>query len=232
MKKILIVEDDQDIINLFKLHLTGSAFELVAFTSGSGAIAYLKSNRCDFILLDIMLPDKDGIEVCKSIRQLDIQTPIMMVSARSEEIDKVLALEVGADDYLTKPFSIRELIARIKAHLRSRELLAQTPAIVPQEIRFRELVVDNNLKKVSLNNKRLELTQKEFDLLLQLVRNPGKTYSRLELLTLVWGYTISGYEHTVTSHINRLRIKIEKDLNDPQYILTSWGTGYRVADES
>ncbi|RYU89602.1 response regulator transcription factor [Mucilaginibacter terrigena] len=229
MKKILLVEDDPDIIQLLNLHLSEPAYHLTACSSGNEAIQNIRDNAFDFVLLDIMLPDKDGIEVCKAIREQKIKTPIMMLSSRSEEIDKVLALEMGADDYMTKPFSIRELTARIKAHLRSREPVLET---VPSEIRFKDLVIDSHLKKATLKNKRLELTQKEFDLLLQLAQNPGKTYSRLELLALVWKYTISDYEHTVTSHINRLRIKIEANISDPQYILTSWGVGYRFADET
>ena len=229
MKKILLVEDDPDIIQLLNLHLSEPAYQLTSCSSGREAIQNIRDDAFDFVLLDIMLPDKDGIEVCRAIREQKVKTPIMMLSARSEEIDKVLALEMGADDYMTKPFSVRELNARIKAHLRSRE--PEAPIESVQEIRFKELVIDNNLKKVSLKNKRLELTQKEFDLLLQLARNPGKTYSRQELLQLVWGYNISEYEHTVTSHINRLRIKLETDLNKPQYILTTWGVGYRFTDE-
>ncbi|RWY51218.1 response regulator transcription factor [Mucilaginibacter gilvus] len=229
MKKILLVEDDPDIIKLFNLHLNEPAYCLTAFMSGDEAIKSVAKDTFDFVILDIMLPDKDGIEVCRAIRQQQVKTPIMMLSARSEEIDKVLALEMGADDYMTKPFSMRELTARIKAHLRSREPDLQ--ADTQTEIKFKDLLIDNNLKKVCLKNKRVDLTQKEFDLLLQLASNPGKTYSRPELLALVWGYTISDYEHTVTSHINRLRIKLETNLSDPQYILTSWGVGYRFADE-
>jgi DNA-binding response OmpR family regulator len=137
---------------------------------------------------------------------------------------------MGADDYMTKPFSVRELSARIKAHLRSRE--PEVAVETPLDIRLKDLVIHVHLKKVSLNSKRVDLTQKEFALLLQLARNPGKTYTRLELLAIVWGYTISDYEHTVTSHINRLRIKLEPNLNSPQYILTTWGVGYRFADEN
>ena len=230
MKKILLVEDDPDIIELLNLNLKEPAYCLISCTTANEALLNIKKTSFDFILLDIGLPDKDGVEVCRAIRSEQLKTPIMMLSARSEEIDKVLALEMGADDYMTKPFSVRELNARIKAHLRSRE--PEIALETKQNIRFKELLIDNHLKKVSLKNKRLDLTQKEFDLLLQLARNPGKTYNRQELLQLVWGYNISEYEHTVTSHINRLRIKLETDLNNPQYILTTWGVGYRFADET
>jgi two-component system alkaline phosphatase synthesis response regulator PhoP len=231
MKKLLLAEDDQDIIKLLNLHLVKPEYEFTFCSLGEEAIKQALSKQFDLIILDITLPDKDGIEVCKTIRKNCIEVPVMMLSARTEEIDKVLAFEFGADDYMTKPFSIREFLARIKAHLRRSDQVPQIPAALQEEIRFKSLVIDKELRKASLKNKRLEFTPKEFDLLLLLANNPGKTFNRTELLKLVWGYSISGYEHTVTSHINRIRTKLETNLDVPQYILTSWGIGYRFSDE-
>jgi len=231
MKKLLLAEDDQDIIKLLNLHLVKPEYEFTFCSLGEEAIKQALSKQFDLIILDITLPDKDGIEVCKTIRKNCIEVPVMMLSARTEEIDKVLAFEFGVDDYMTKPFSIREFLARIKAHLRRSDQVPQIPAALQEEIRFKSLVIDKELRKASLKNKRLEFTPKEFDLLLLLANNPGKTFNRTELLKLVWGYSISGYEHTVTSHINRIRTKLETDLDAPQYILTSWGIGYRFSDE-
>jgi len=231
MKKLLLAEDDPDIIKLLNLHLIKPEYEFSFCSLGEEAIKQALTKQFDLIILDITLPDKDGIEVCKTIRKNLIQVPVMMLSAKTEDIDKVLAFEFGADDYMTKPFSIRELLARIKAHLRRSDQVPQIPAALQEEIRFKSLVIDKELRKASLKNKRLEFTPKEFDLLLLLANNPGKTFNRTELLKLVWGYSISGYEHTVTSHINRIRTKLETDLDAPQYILTSWGIGYRFSDE-
>jgi DNA-binding response OmpR family regulator len=169
------------------------------------------------------------MEICKALRAKKIGTPIMMLTCHSEETDKVLALELGADDYITKPFGILELMARVKALLRRADnyLMTELPK---KEIFYKELHIDVDKRKACINGQRLELTPKEFDLLLLLATNPGKTFSLHELLEQVWGYAFTGYEHTITSHINRLRIKLEKDLNYPQYILTSWGTGYRFSE--
>jgi len=154
-----------------------------------------------------------------------------MLTARTEEIDKIIGLETGADDYITKPFNIRELIARVKAILRRTELSKNAVNAPDKIISFGELMVDPQKRKVTRGKAKIELTQKEFDLLYLFVSNPGKSYTRDNLLTLVWGYEFSGYEHTVNSHINRLRAKIEPDQNKPQYILTTWGIGYRFTDE-
>ena len=181
----------------------------------------------DRVILDLTLPDMDGMEVCKGIRDNKISSAILMLTSKSEEIDKVLALELGADDYVTKPFGIRELMARTKALIRRSEQAPQHAPEHGKEIIIKDLAIDLNLRKASLNGSRIELTPKEFDLLVLLASNPGKAFTRQELLEQVWGYSFSGYEHTVTAHINRLRIKIETDLDQPQYILTSWGIGYR-----
>jgi DNA-binding response OmpR family regulator len=173
-----------------------------------------------------MLPKLDGLEICKEVRRKDIYTPILMLTSKSEEIDKVIGLEVGADDYLTKPFGIREFIARVKAIFRRIEAI-QKETDNENDIITGPLTIEVTKRKVILNGERIDLTPKEFDLLHLLASHPGRTYTREQLLSLLWGYQYNGYEHTVNSHINRLRTKIESDLSNPKYILTSWGVGYR-----
>jgi len=174
----------------------------------------------------------NGMEVCRKLRQTDRQTPILMLTARSEEIDKVMGLETGADDYLTKPFSIREFIARVKVIFRRKEeRVNKTNLSNEPKLKFNDLEIDVDKRKIILDNTRIELSPKEFELLTLLASNPGKSYSRKKLLSLVWGYDFDGYEHTVNSHINRLRGKIEHDISNPKYILTTWGIGYRFNEE-
>jgi two-component system alkaline phosphatase synthesis response regulator PhoP len=230
MHQILLVEDDPEIVNLLKLNFDASLYELTMSNNGNDALRKASAKNYHLIILDIMLPGIDGIEVCKKLRERNITTPIIMLTSRSEEIDKVLALELGADDYITKPFSIRELIARTKAILRRTEsnLNASKDEVI--EIRINDLYINKEKMKASLKDKRLDLTAKEFELLYLLAANRGKTFSRQELLEVIWGYSFSGYEHTVTSHINRLRMKIEPDLQKPSYILTTWGIGYRFTE--
>jgi len=227
MRKILLVEDDPEITNLLALHFKEPNYLLT--TSGNGREGLEKALRgaFDLVILDLTLPEMDGMEVCKGIRDNKVNCAIMMLTSKSEEIDKVVALELGADDYVTKPFGVRELMARVKALIRRSEQLVQPVAEQVKEILVRDLSIDLDLRKVSLKGERLDLTPKEFDLLVLLASHPGKAFTRQELLEKVWGYTFSGYEHTVTAHINRLRMKIEANPEEPEYILTSWGIGYR-----
>ena len=183
----------------------------------------------DLYLLDVMLPGMDGLEICRRLRHERPNVPILMLTARSEEIDKVLGLETGADDYMTKPFSIRELQARVKGLFRRTNTMAEVDG--KTILTRHEMLIDLDKRKVTMKGVRLELTPKEFELLSLLASHPGTTYSRQRLLNLVWGYEYEGYEHTVNSHINRLRVKVEADLNDPKYILTTWGVGYRFNDQ-
>ena len=181
-----------------------------------------------------MLPKMDGMEVCRRIRAEEVRTPILMLTSKSEEIDKVLGLELGADDYMTKPFGIREFQARVKALLRRMDqwkALAQKEGEHPPKLQFGDLGIDLDKRKVTINNERVDLSPKEFELLSLLASNPGKSYDRNKILNLVWGYDFDGYEHTVNSHINRLRGKIEPNLQTPTYILTTWGVGYRFNEE-
>lgn len=230
MKNILLVEDDPEITKLLRLHFQPNEFTVSSSYNGASALEKISAENYDLIILDIKLPDMNGIELCRHIRNTNTTVPVMMLTSLAEEADKVTALETGADDYITKPFSILELIARTKALLRRAE---QNKALPDEETQFSfgELYVNKNKRIATLHNKRLELTVKEFDLLFLLAANAGKTFGRNEILEKVWGYSFAGYEHTVTSHINRLRIKIEANLADPKYILTSWGTGYRFSDE-
>jgi DNA-binding response OmpR family regulator len=231
MRNVLVVEDDRDISKLLSIHLADLGCQVEVATTGDVGYQKAREQHFDLVVLDIMLPVMDGIEICSKLRAADISTPILMLTAKSEEIDKVLGLETGADDYLAKPFSVREFIARVKAIFRRATL--NNPASEGQKpsMKFEDLVIDHRKRKVLINGNRIELTPKEYDLLLLLASNPGKSYSREDLLSLVWGYEFNGYEHTVNSHINRLRSKIEPDLVKPKYVLTTWGVGYRFNDE-
>ena len=231
MKNILLIEDDISIVELVAIHLKDIYCEITKAHSGIDGLNLATKNKYDMIILDVMLPGMDGIEICRRLRAEKIFTPILMLTARSEEIDKIIGLETGADDYLTKPFSIREFIARVKAILRRTEMVNSEKEIVEEIFKCSELIIDPIKRKVTLAGLKVELTPKEFDLLYLFMSNPGTSYSRENLLNLVWGYEFSGYEHTVNSHINRLRTKIEADLTTPKYILTTWGIGYRFTDE-
>jgi two-component system, OmpR family, alkaline phosphatase synthesis response regulator PhoP len=232
MRKVLIVEDDRDIVELLKIHLKDLQCDCDVAYQGDVGLQKALDNSYDLLILDLMLPRKDGMEICREVRSRNTRVPILMLTAKSEEIDKVLGLEMGADDYLTKPFSVREFIARAKALFRRTEMLTGNPQKNGNTLlQFGDLGVDMDKRKVTLNDKRIELSPKEFDLLSLLASNPGKSYDRAKILNLVWGYEFEGYEHTVNSHINRLRAKIEPDIQQPTYILTTWGVGYRFNED-
>ena len=229
MKKALIVEDEKHIVELLSIHLKDLNLDVDTANNGKDGLEYALSNDYSVILLDIMMPEKDGIEVCRELRAAGVKTPILMLTAKSEEFDKVLGLEIGADDYLTKPFSVIELIARVKALLRRYDFY-QEPKPTSAIIKVDELEINLDKRQVKLDQVLLDLTPKEFDLLYLLANNPGKSYSREQLLKTVWGYDFKGYEHTVNSHVNRLRGKVEKDANHPEFIKTVWGIGYAFKD--
>ena len=232
MEKALIIEDDQDIANLISIHLSDMALDVETSLDGKGGLLKALNNIYKIIILDVRLPGMDGFEICKKLRLEKNQTPILMVTSKSEEIDKIIGLEIGADDYLTKPFSIRELMARVKALLRRAEIVKQTLITDGNhEISYEGLYINITLRIVEVHGKRIELSPKEFDLLVLFASNPGRTYTRVHLLELVWGYQFEGYEHTVNTHINRLRSKIESNLNAPEFILTTWGVGYKFRAE-
>lgn len=233
MKKVLVVEDDPNIVELLSIHLQDLNCILDKSYHGEEGCKKALQHGYDLIILDVMLPGMDGIEICRKVRAQNVQTPILMLTAKSEEIDKVLGLEMGADDYLTKPFSIREFIARVKAIFRRMEMIGQSELKQKSKslLNYGALSIDLDKHKVSIKNQRIDLSPKEFELLSLLASNPGKSYDRSKILNLVWGYDFDGYEHTVNSHINRLRNKIEPDIQHPTYILTTWGVGYRFNEE-
>ena len=230
-RKILVVEDNQDLARLLELHLRDLAYDVdLAFDGDKGWARFIQ-NTYDLVILDLMLPGIDGMEICRRIRARPAYTAILMLTSKSAELDRVLGLEMGADDYVTKPFSIRELMARVKAIFRRIDKLQsdnqpERPAI----IRAGNLTIEPDRRKVSLNDRTVDLTAKEFDLLLHFARHAGRVFTRAQLLDKVWGYGHDGYEHTVNSHINRLRAKIEKNPAQPEYVLTVWGVGYKFAE--
>ncbi|QLG47039.1 response regulator transcription factor [Costertonia aggregata] len=230
MKHILIIEDDLEIVRLLEIHLTDSIYKTSKAMDGALGLKMALENDYDLILLDLTLPTLDGVEICKKLRAKK-NTPVIMLTAKSEEIDRVLGLEIGADDYITKPFSIRELLARIKAVMRRTDSKPDHQKD-SSSIAAEGLHIDVDKRKVVLGNQKIELSPKEFELLVLMASNPGRNYTRTELLNMIWGYNFEGYEHTVNSHINRLRAKIESDMTNPTYILTTWGVGYKFNEDS
>jgi len=230
-KKILIIEDNRDLARLLKSHLQDLAFQVDLVFDGISGMVRADSDHYDLVILDLMLPGLDGVEICQRLRRKSSYVPILMLTAKSSEMDRVVGLEVGADDYVTKPFSIRELLARVKAIFRRvDELKDGAKEDFQAVIRTGVLVIDPIKRSAHIAGRLMDLTAKEFDLLLHFARNPGKVYTRSQLLDIVWGYGYEGYEHTVNSHINRLRAKIEKDPAHPVYVLTVWGVGYKFIE--
>jgi DNA-binding response OmpR family regulator len=230
-RTILVIEDDRDIAKLVELHIRDLGHAVRVVHDGTEGLAAALATPYDLIILDVMLPGMDGLDVCRQLRANPTYVPILMLTAKSSELDRVLGLEVGADDYLTKPFSVRELLARVKALFRRAEAFASKPTVaVHKRIQAGNLCIDVEKRTVTVRGVHRDLTAKEFDLLLQFAEHPGRVYTRVQLLDLVWGYGHDGYEHTVNSHINRLRAKIEKDSARPEFILTVWGIGYKFRD--
>lgn len=229
--RVLVVEDDPDIGRLIEMHLS-NLYDTRLVENGLLAFELACSESWDLLVLDLQLPGKDGLEICRDLRGQGNPVPVLMVTSRSTEIDRVLGLEMGADDYLVKPFSVIELVARIKAILRRVSMDSRVPdeAVSPDELTSKrhELVVNTRLHRVTRGGASVELTGKEFDLLSYFVENPESVFSRAHLLYRVWGQGQEGYEHTVNSHINRLRAKIEDDPTQPRIIVTVWGVGYRL----
>ncbi len=227
MAHILVVEDDKDIAHLTSMHLKDAAYTVDTVHDGEDGLNAALSKAYDLLVLDIMLPGIDGLEICRHVREKKPNTLVLMLTAKSSEIDRVLGLEIGADDYLTKPFSMRELQARVKALLRRKVQFEGKEAQESSSITAGNLFIDLEKREVTREAKVIALTAKEFDLLVQFAKHPGKAYSRTQLLDLVWGYGYEGFEHTVNSHINRLRAKLELDPAAPEYIQTVWGIGYK-----
>lgn len=232
-KQVLLVEDDEDISRLIKLHLGDIGVETTCILNGQDAWTALQKERYDLLILDIMLPGMNGLDICKQYRGGNYPyTPILMLTSRSSEIDRVLGLELGADDYLTKPFSMMEMVARVKALLRRVDALSKNADQGSQIISFDTLSINTDSREVISDGNKLDLTAKEFDLLYYFACHPGQVFNRAQLLDQVWGYGHEGYEHTVNSHINRLRSKLENNPREPRYIKTVWGVGYQFIAEA
>ena len=237
---ILVAEDQTDIRELLVMNLRSAGYEVTAVGDGEQALARHTERASDLLILDLMMPRVDGLEVCKALRAKGSATPILMLTAKSTELDRVLGLELGADDYLTKPFSLAELLARVKALLRRAALLAaaqanaQAAGLAGQKgaaaIHNGELEILPAKRQVRCRGTLIDFTALEFELLLHFASHPGHVFSRSQLLNAVWGYTHDGYEHTVTTHINRLRAKLEADPLRPVLILTARGAGYKMRD--
>jgi two-component system, OmpR family, alkaline phosphatase synthesis response regulator PhoP len=230
MEKILIVEDDPNIAELVALHLRDAGCTVTIENDGIRGHDRALRETFDLFLLDINLPKMSGLEICRAIRKHKKYVPIVMMTAKSEENDIVTGLEVGADDYITKPFGVKELVARIRAVLRRTQAMNADMSKMGKVLQFSDMTIDAENRTVVLKGDRVDLTPKEFDLLFILAKKPGRSHSRQQLLDAVWGYEFEGLEHTVNSHINRLRMKIEADVQNPTYILTTWGLGYRFND--
>jgi DNA-binding response OmpR family regulator len=225
-RKILLIEDELDIAELLSLHLADIGAEVTHADEGVRGLSLALQNCWDLILLDLTLPRCDGLDICQQIRQSNPVTPIIMVTARTSEADRIRGLEIGADDYVTKPFSVLELMARIKAMFRRVEAIRQSPE--PGVISVSDIVLNPDTHVVHIDGKPVSLTVKEFDLLKHFAQAPGRVFKRSELLEKVWGHSHAGYLHTVNTHINRLRSKIEPDPGSPRYITTVWGVGYKL----
>ena len=230
-RRILVVEDDADIAEILRLHLADEGYGVDWAGSGEAGLENLGARRYDALILDIMLPGIDGLEVCRRVRAMPHYTPIIIISARSGETHRVLGLELGADDYVTKPFSLMELVARVRALFRRVDALGRASSQEPGVLDTGVLRIDPVARVVRCKGAPVELTAREFDLMFFFARHPGRVFSRMDLLNQVWGYSHEGYEHTVNTHINRLRSKIESDPSRPALIRTVWGVGYKFTPE-
>ncbi len=233
-RRILLVEDEQDIAELVSLHLQDLCDEFVVAADGYEGMRLATTETWSLAILDLCLPGPDGLEICQAIRRDSAYLPILMLTSKSAELDRVLGLETGADDYLTKPFSVLELVARVRAIFRRIKNLQQTSQAdndQARNVRAGDLTIDPTRREVMLGSRQIDLTAREFDLLNYFARNPGRVFRRADLLDNVWGYGHEGYEHTVNSHINRLRAKIETNPSKPEKIVTVWGVGYKFLSQ-
>ena len=227
-QRILVIEDERDIADLIDLHLRDLDYAVTVARDGNAGLRQATSRRWDMIILDLRLPGIDGLEICRQIRRESQYVPILMLTSKSSELDRVVGLEVGADDYVTKPFSVLELKARVRAMLRRSQLPETARDRSPPTVKVGNVTIDPATRHATVRDEAVELTAKEFDLLLHFANNPGRVFKRAQLLDSVWGYGHAGYEHTVNSHINRLRAKIENDPTHPELIVTVWGVGYKM----
>jgi DNA-binding response OmpR family regulator len=229
--KILVADDEEDIVDIIKIYLESEGYEVITASDGFETLKKAEYESPHLIILDIMMPKLDGFEVCRRIRA-EMSTPILILTARrTEDVDKVIGLELGADDYMIKPFDSRELVARVKALLRRtyrEDYQVRSPT---ETIKFKDLIIDIQRRQVNIRGKSLQLTVKEFDLLFFLASHPGRVYSRDQLLDEVWGRDCVVGPRTVDVHIRRLREQIESNAAEPEYIQTVWGIGYKFAEE-
>lgn len=233
MSNIVIVEDDKSIAEMLQFHMKEQGFNVTYFSDGELARQYLLKESCSLVILDIMLPGCNGLDICKLVRHEKPELPILMLTSLSGEADRVIGLELGADDYLTKPFSMRECVARVKALLRRSQLAhnEQSEVETTEQLQVSELTLDARSRVVQLDSKPVELTAREFDLLFYLVKNKGRVFSRSQLLDAIWGYSHDGYEHTINTHINRLRNKLKRQEGNSDFIQTVWGVGYKFIEQ-
>lgn len=231
-RNVLIIEDNPGIGELVRMHVAELGMNPILCERGDSGLARFREGGIDLVVLDLMLPGLDGLSICREIRSGPGYVPVLMLTAKSTELDRVLGLEMGADDYLTKPFSVAELSARVKALFRRVDAMASATVTAPsqQELITDGLRIDPLRRRVFIKDQPVELTAREFDLLWHFATHPGRVFSRAQLLDTVWGYSHEGYEHTVNTHINRLRGKIEADPADPAFIQTVWGVGYRFRE--
>jgi len=227
ISKVLVVEDDISVTTGISIYLKKAGYQVVSTFDGASGLEAAKKESPDCIILDIMLPKLSGYEVCKGVRKFNPRVPIIMLTSKTDEGDKVFGLGLGADDYITKPFSFRELEARMKAVARRVEKDAALISKQPQ-LKHKDILLDLNTREVQVRKKSVTLTPKEFDLMKHFMQNPEHVFSRDQLLDAVWGYTFEGYDRTIDTHINRLRNKIEKDASSPQYIVSVYGVGYKL----
>jgi DNA-binding response OmpR family regulator len=230
MKTVLVVDDEQQIAEIARDYLRHAGFAVITAAAGAAALAMARAERPDLIVLDLALPRVDGFDVARTLRR-DSNVPIIMLTARVEEADRLRGLEIGADDYITKPFSLREVEARIKSVLRrARAAAANVDGKDETPIVCGNLRVDPVRREVTIADRHVDLTPKEFDLLRLFASNPGRVFPRKYLLEKIWDYSYEGYDRTIDSHINRLRAKIEENPENPQLVLTVWGIGYKFTD--
>lgn len=231
-RTVLIVEDNPGIGDLVRMHVADLGMTPVLCDRGDTGLTRFREGGIDLVILDLMLPGLDGLSVCREIRAGAGYVPVLMLTAKSTELDRVLGLEMGADDYLTKPFSVAELSARVKALFRRVDAMAGAKDNPGEdtELVVAGLTMDPARRRVFVHDQEVELTAREFDLLWHFASQPGRVFNRSQLLDKVWGYNHEGYEHTVNTHINRLRGKIETDPSQPEFIETVWGVGYRFRE--
>jgi two-component system, OmpR family, alkaline phosphatase synthesis response regulator PhoP len=228
---LLVVEDDETILELIAEHFSRTGYTVLTAQDGLAGVQAALNDRPDAIILDLMLPKMDGLAVCREVREKAPYIPILMLTAKDDVVDKVLGLEMGADDYITKPFVLRELEARLKSVMRRMRVATRTETSEDAPILRGRLRIDPAKREVTVGDRQVELTPKEFELLRLFASNPGRVFPRKYLLEKIWDYSYEGYDRTIDSHINRLRAKIEDNPENPQMVLTVWGIGYKFSDE-